>query len=43
MSEAVSAAIDALVIGGDRSEEAFTRVREALRDQDLSTRLRDAL
>lgn len=43
MSEAVSAAFDALVIGGDRSEEAFTRVREALRDQDLSTRLRDAL
>jgi hypothetical protein len=43
MSEAVRSAIDAIVIDGDRSEEAFERVREALREQDLSTRLRNAL
>lgn len=43
MSAEVSAAIDAIVIDGDRSDEAFERVREALRDRDLSTRLRSRL
>jgi len=43
MNERVSSAIDAIAIDGDRSEEAFTRVREALLEQDLSTRLRAAL
>ncbi len=43
MSEAAGTAIDAVVIGGDRSEGAFARVRDALRDRDLSTRLRGAL
>jgi hypothetical protein len=43
MSAAVRRAIDAIVIDGDRSEEAFERVRGALRQEDLSERLRNAL
>ena len=43
MSEEVRSAIDAIVIDGDRSEEAFERMRDALREEDLSTRLRSAL
>ncbi len=43
MSAEVSDAIDAIVIEGDRSEEAFERAREALRDRDLSSRLRSRL
>jgi hypothetical protein len=43
MSEAAGTAIDAIVIGGDRSEEAFRRVRDALREEDLSSRPRTAL
>jgi hypothetical protein len=41
--EEVRAAIDAIVIDGARSDEAFERVREALRGRDLSTRLESAL
>jgi len=43
VSEAVSTAIDAVVIEGERTDEAFARIREALRAQALSARLRGSL
>jgi hypothetical protein len=42
-NEEVRAAIDAIVIDGERTDAAFERVRAALRRRDLSTRLRSTL
>jgi hypothetical protein len=39
----VRRAIDAILLDGDRREEAFDRARDALRERDVSTRLREAL
>ncbi|MGH9459954.1 MAG: S8/S53 family peptidase [Vicinamibacteria bacterium] len=43
VSDAVSTVVDAVVIDGGRDDEAFVRIREALRSQELSTRLRGVL